>query len=491
MKPNLTTLNTLTDFLTERVVFVENKEEELFEGKSYEIIDVESNELIAACTLGEDDQLLNFYYVNEPEPGNVTLEEMPTIAEKFIEAFYPNSLETYRLQAVIDLDEICIVEYALHEEVYGLYLPGTGFSITISTDGRVLQFTFSVDQIDIRYPSHVISADEAKRKYAELIDLELVIQKIDTDIYVNGDDSYRLVYKVKEAAMEVPASGEQPDTVSESNVYERVQMDVVPEASLHELIGITDNHLKIGEHMKDGIRTEKWQHDSLEMAENVDLSEAYSERMITIQVDSKTEKIVAVSNVEGWKARQNPLADDLLKQRALDFLCKLFPQAQTHFMMEVEEQFEDWQDEIGEEEEEEACGYVLHDDEIDEVEEEDSKAFFFQYHVGNIPVEECVTVIQVGLYSGHIISASIEPINEELFVLINTKPTLSKQQALEQLLQKLQMELAMAREFDEEGKSHYLVTYLPSYPETVGHIHMIDAEHGKTYFVDVGNTIFY
>lgn len=491
MKPNITTLNTLTDFLPERVDFVENKEEELFEGKNYEIIDVESNELIAACTLDEDDELLNFYYLNEPEPGDVTLKEMPSIAESFIEAFYPNSLKDYRLQAVIDLDEICIVEYALHEEVYGLYLPGTGFSITISTNGRVVQFTFSVDQLDIRYPSHVISADEAKWKYAELIDLELVIQKIDTDIYVNGDDSYRLVYKVKEAAMEVPASGEQPDTVSEGNVYESVKMDRVPEASLYELTGITDEHVKIGEHIEDGIRTEKWQHDSLEIAENVDLSESYSERMITIQVDCKTEKIVAVSNVEGWQAKQNPLADDLLKQRALDFLCKLYPQAQTHFMMEVEEQCEDWQDEIGDEEEEEACGYVLHDDEMDDVEEEDAKGFFFQYHVGNIPVEECVTVIQVGLYSGHIISASIEPIDEETLVLINTKPTLSKEQALEQLLQKVQMELAMAREFDEEGKSHYLVTYLPSYPETVGHIHMIDADHGETYFVDIGDTIFY
>ncbi|WP_301110007.1 YcdB/YcdC domain-containing protein [Sporosarcina sp.] len=488
------TLTALAKFMTEQVRFIENEEEDFFEGRTFEIADVESEELLAVCVLDSSDQLVSFYYVESYESGEMKAEEMPAVAGNFIKAFYPEGLETYRLQSVIDLDDSCIVEYGINEEKHGLYLPGIGFSVTISTAGRIVQFSYSHDPLDIRYPAQMITADEAKEKYAELIDFELIIRKTDTANYVNGDDTYRLVYAVKEAAVDIPASGEEPDTVSEGNQFEAVLEDRVPEESLYEMLGVTDDHVKIGGQVEEGIRTELWQHASLDIPDEIDLSSVYNEQMITIQFDSATNSPVFIANVEGWQGEQESLEDQMLKARALDFLYKVFPRAKAHFLLEFEEPEEEWLNEFddGEEvEEPEEEWETFCDEDLEEVEEEDSKVFYFHYHVGGIPVEGCVTAIQVGLYSGHIISASVEPADETPFLKLNTEPALTKAQAKELLMQKLQMELAMANEFDEEGESFYQLTYLPSYPETTGHIQMIDAENGKGYFVDTGDSIFY
>lgn len=53
------------------------------------------------------------------------------------------------------------------------------------------------------------------------------------------------------------------------------------------------------------------------------------------------------------------------------------------------------------------------------------------------------------------------------------------------------MKLSMALEYDEEVHPFYRPVYLPSFPETMGHIQMIDAENERVYFVDIGDTVFY
>ena len=472
--------NKLAGFIKQDVVF-KLSEDEFFEGTTYEIYEKGSEELLGICVLDSDNRLVNYHFLGVYEKGPQTTEDMPTIAESFIRALYPNGLEQYTLQTVVDLDDVFMVLYGTKDERFELELPGIGFSLTISTSGQVVQFSYDEEPVEIFYPDTMLSEEEAKSRYASLLDFELIIRRTDKEIYANGDNTYRLVYSVKEAAVDIPASGESPVHVAEGNQYERIQQQDAPSTSLYELIGVTANHVKIGELIEDGVRIEKWIHSSIERPAEVDFEEAYSDQFITIHFDMETNIPTMVYNGELWQGGEERLDETTQRQRALDFLFKVFPQANECFLKELEEPEEEWSDDEDHHT----------DDDIELEMEEESTPFYFQYHVQQVPVEESVTCIQVGVHSGNIISASVEPIDEVVLRVIQTIPAITKQDARARLMQKLRMELSMAHEYDEEGKPFYQPVYLPSFPETVGHVQMIDAVNGKAYYVDVGETLFF
>lgn len=489
------TLTALSRLINKPVKFILNEEEGFFEGKTYEIYEDGNEELLAICVLGSSNQLTDFHYVDINEPGDLINQDMPAIAETFIKAFYPHALEKYALQSVIDLDEIYIVTYGIKDEKFGLELQGLGFSVTISTNGTVVQFSYDGDEPTIIYPIQMITEEEAKEKYGSLIDFDLVIKQTVKDTYVNGDNTYRLVYALKEAAFDIPASGDNPATIEEGNQYEAIQRQGIPPESIYELIGVTENHVKLGELVNEEIIIEKWMHSYIERPEDVDFTEEYSDQMITIHFDRESNLPTFIYNGEKWQGEEVELDNDLLRKRALDFLYKVFPQAHEHFLIEIEDvldyeaDMEDIEEDVDYEVFEEWDEEDL--DELDEFGEEESIAFYFHYHVNQIRVEEKVTCIQVGISSGNIISASVELVNKTLLKQIQTTPILSKDEARDRFMRKLQMELSMSLEFDEDGNTSYYPTYLPSFPETIGHVHMIDAENGKTYYVDIGETVFF
>ncbi|KXH79264.1 YcdB/YcdC domain-containing protein [Sporosarcina sp. HYO08] len=489
------TIDTLANLLKKDVTFVQSEEgDDAFKGITYEIYEEGNEDLLAVCVLDLAGNLVNYYQIDSYKQGDFMSGDMQSIAEKFIKAFYPQGLEEYLLQSIIDLDETYIVTYGIKDEKYGIQLPGIGFSLTISTGGEVVQFCYDHDQVDIVYPAQMISEAEAKEKYASLVDFELIIRQTDTEIYKNGDNAYRLVYALKKAAVDIPTSGEEPVVVEEGNCYEPIQQQDGPSVSIYELIGMTENYVKLGEHVDEDLVIKKWRHVSIPQPEEIDFTEAYAEQMITIHFDRETNMPTFIYNGEQWQGERVQQADNVLQKKALDFLFKIFPEAHEHFVMEIEEtEDEEWAEAIDDEFEgnDGEEWNDLDEGSMEENEEEEkSIAFYFQYHANGVPVEK-VTCIQVGTYSGNIVSASIEPVNQTFLAQINTKPILSKEDAKKQFMRKLHMELSMTLAYDEDGKPFYHLTYLPSFQETIGHIQMIDAENGKAYFVDIGDTQFF
>lgn len=481
----------LGEFIEQDVVFMLS-EDELFEGTTYEIYEKGNKELLGICVLDSADRLINYHFLGVYEKGDQTADDMPAIAEAFIQALYPNGLEQFAIQTVVDLDDVLMVIYGTKDERFGLELPGIGFSLTISTSGQIVQFSYDEERVEILYPDTMLSEEEAKNQYASLLDFELIIRRTDSEIYANGDDTYRLVYSVKEAAVDIPASGESPDYVAEGNQYKRIQQQDAPSASLYKLIGVTSDHVKIGEQIEDGVRIEKWIHSSVERPEKVDFEEAYSDQLITIHFDTETKLPTMVFNGEPWRGGEERFDETTQQQRALDFLFAVFPQAHERFFKEIEEPEEEWSDDEDHFTDDDIEEWNDMEQEVEvEMGEEESTPFYFQYHVQQVPVEESVTCIQVGVYSGNIISASVEPVDEAVLRAIKTVPVITKEDARARLMQKLRMELSMAHEYDEEGEPFYRPVYLPSFPETVGHVQMIDAENGKAYYVDVGETLFF
>ncbi|MDW0113461.1 hypothetical protein QT711_09705 [Sporosarcina saromensis] len=478
----------LQEWMAQHVQFVKVEEEDA--GEIYDILEEDTGEVVGQCILTASNRLSNFSYFCEEKNGELTSNDMPAIAEAFITQFYPLGLQTYQLQSIIDINDLFIVSYGAKEERYGIDVPGIGFSLSISPTGQVIQFSYTHEQAEIRYPSHIITPEEAKEKYASYIDFDLIVQLLDTELYANGDNTYRLLYGLKEYAIDIPASGVEPAVVSVGGQVEPIEMRVPPTKSLHEWIGVTRHHRKIGEQSEEDVLIEKFMHPSIDLPNELDMSEVYEENLITIHTHRVTNLPKVFYNGEPWKGEPIRLTTDFLKQRALDFLFAIFPQASEHFVMqkeevanaletpleafiddEYEDDFEEWEDELLNEEEE-------------------TVPFYFQYQVNGVPVDESVTCILVGVLSGRIVSASIEPMEEESLLQICTEPKLSKAAAKKLLLEKLHMEIALAQAYDEDGEPFYEVVYLPSYTETTGHIRAIDAQNGKAYYVNVGDSLF-
>ncbi|MFD1928838.1 hypothetical protein ACFSFY_12425 [Sporosarcina siberiensis] len=506
------TLNKLASWLKKPVTFEPSDFDfdHTEENEVFYITEQEAEEPFAVCSVDAAFRLKNFEYIDAEVfggPGDLNAKDIAQVAEEFIHMFHPDELKTYGLQAVIDLDGLYLIQYGIKEERYNLELPCIGFMLTISAGGQVKQFSFEEGPANIVYPEHVISEEEAMAAYIACTDFELEIHKTDTEHFRNGDDTYRLVWSLKEAAVDIPASGEKWDTVCEGNVYESLPPHTSVDVPFLQAVGMTDEHVKIGEHLDEGLRVEKWQHASLQAPESVDWSEAYASSMITIHYDS-SDRPVFVYNGEVWTDDEIYLDDEVLEQHALNYLFGLFPDAATRFKLQQVEHEDEWEelqdveDELNEDPDGDWAAEqdASFEDEVDEddwlgddgeVEGEETKDFYFHYHLNGVPVEGIAVVVQVGLYSGRIVSASMEMTEEFPPTDIPTVPVLTKEEAAEQMKRRMKMELALSMEFDEEGETFYRLTYVPSFPETTGHVRMIDAVNGTAYFMEVGGSIFY
>lgn len=471
------------------------------DGEAFYIYEEGEQQPFATCDIDPSGRLRSLDYVEPENFGNGSLKpaDMPSTAEKFIREFHPDGLNTYRLQSVIDLDDLCLVEYGIQDKKYGLDLPGIGFSLTITTAGEVVQFQFDESDADVRYPAHIMSKDEAKAAYVARMDFELEIRRTDTQLFRNGDNMYHLVWSLREAAIDIPANSEEPADVADGQTLEPLPDHPSHADTFSQLIGITEEHVKSEFQTDEGLRIVKWQKPAA-IDQEPDFSEAYTLGMITVHYDS-TDRPVFVFNGEGCSG-EDLLDNETLQNRALDYVFCLFPDAKERFKLELlaEDEWEQYEEntEMEPNDGETDEGYADPEDDEDftedveeEADSEEAKDFYFQPHMNGVSIGDNQLSISVGLFSGRIISAAMESVEDFPPADTPTAPVLTKQDAAEELARQLEMDLALLMEFDEDGNTYYRLTYLPSFPATNGLVRMIDAVDGTAYFMDVGGSIFY
>ena len=452
----------------------------------------------ATCDIDPAGRLRSLDYI-EPDDfihGSLKPADMPAAAEKFIREFHPTGLDTYRLQSVIDLDTACLVEYGIQDERYGLDLPGIGFSLTITTAGEVVQFQYDEVEADIHYPTHIMTKEEAKAAYAARTDFELEIRRMDTQLFRNGDDTYHLVWSLREAAIDIPADGEEPGNVADGQVFEPLPDHPSHADMFFRLIGLTDEHVQFESRTDEGLRIVKWQ-KPVATDEKPDFSEAYALGMITVHYDRADRPVFVFNGEEG--NGEDVLDEETLLNRALDYVFCLFPDAKERFKLEIlaEDEWEQYEEDAEIEPDDEMDEEWVDPEEDeqdfteDEADSEETKDFYFRPHLNGVPIGDNQLSISVGLFSGRIISAVMESIEDVPPANIPTAPVLTKREAAEKLVGQLEMDLAMLMEFDEEGHTYYRLAYLPSFPATNGHVRMIDAIDGTAYAMDAGGSIFY
>lgn len=333
------TIQTLIEFIPEKIQFIGSKEESLCEDINYEIYERETEELVGVCTLDETGLLKEYHCVNHYEDGNIKRKEVPAIAEKFIRTFYPDGLNIYKLQSVIDLDNAYVLHYGIEDEKYGIDIPHIGISISIATTGQVVQFTLDNDPYDIIYPKHILSAKEAKERYLYELDFELIIRHADNEIYENGDNDYHLVYRILESARDIPANGDEPSTIEESNEMNQINERIVSNQTIHEMIGITEAYRKMGEQTVEQKKVEIWAHESVDTPAEIDYEEEFLEGFIRVFFHKKDDMLLFVHNGETMKIKEDmELAfsleydEDDSRKMNLTYLPS-FPQTTGHVQM--------------------------------------------------------------------------------------------------------------------------------------------------------------
>ncbi|MDL4842428.1 YcdB/YcdC domain-containing protein [Aquibacillus rhizosphaerae] len=468
-----------------------------FEDDSFEIVDLHTDEEIGTYVVNADGELISFTIFDETQAGSVTKEEIASIAEKFINIFHPNKKE-YELSAILDLDNPYMVVYEKRDEKLGLYLHGIGFTVSIATNGQITHFHYVEGEYEVEYADVVVTKEEALKQYISQLDFELIIQQFDHEVYKNGDNHYHLAYNVIDDATDIPIDGSEPFSIREEHPFgPAIPSQDVPDKTIYEILGITSSYKKLDEKKDQGKRTEIWSKQTNVDSFSFDMDDP-EEHVIKLCFDEKTGLLLQVKNGEEYDESNDELSKDNAQKHALNLMFKLFPDTNERFQLEdFEEEFYSYLDE-GEdddfmEEEDFDVSLDLGDEDMfdDYIEYEPTYTFYFHLHHKGIRMDQHASFIEVGKFTGKITNVELDIPEDELYMQLPTSPVISSDEAKEIYKKYLQMELKFIQEYEDESeKMIYKLSYVPEFPETVGHVRAIEAITGEAMYVDVGDATF-
>jgi hypothetical protein len=464
----------------------------------YELFDKKTNEQIGMYTLNEQGELANFSLDGEAVAGNLTKQELVSVSDLFIETFHPDKKQEYELSAIIDLDNPYMISYEKREDKYGLFLHSEGFTVSVSTNGRVQQFFYEKEDYQIIYPDRMIPEEKALETYMEHLNFELIITKFDQDIFKNGDNQIHLAYSVNEHAFDIPADGRESAVVKEEIDWKSISHQEVPHEGLYQLIGLTAKHKQVEVLVEEDKRIEIWSSRDATGPVNSDMEDIHP-HMIKLCFGQKSGHLLQVTSGEQADQNGNEMRIEAAKQKALDVMFKLFPDTDERFRLEVLDDYvEDAEDEAFFEEDDTNEIEDFFEEELDvegsfedDIEFEDNYTFYFHLMFNGVRVNDYVSIIGIGKHSGKVNHFQLNVLEEADYQQLTSKPVISQDEAKKIYKDLLKMELLFVREYDENYQALYTLSYGPSFPETGGHVRAIDAISGEAMHVDVGDATFY
>ncbi|RFB16820.1 hypothetical protein DZB84_10520 [Bacillus sp. HNG] len=472
-----------------------------FDEDCFDIFEVGTDERFGSYSLNENGELLGFSLIGDAPEGNHSKEQMAANAQKFVDTFYPGQKE-YELSGILDLDNPYMITYEKRDGKYGKFLHSTGFTVSVSTSGKISSFYCADEEYEVRYTDFVVSEEEALETYIEGLDFELKIQQFDQEVYKNGDNQYHLAYSVIEQVMDIPIDGSDTSSIHEGHDLESgIQKRDTPIQPIYELVGVTAEFKLLDKQVAEGRRIEIWS-TLKKVAEYSFNIEDTDDHVMKLCFDEKTNLLLEVLSGEEHKNDGVEMGLKTARERALDVMFKLIPDTHERFRLEVPEyenedleyNFDEFEEEDFEDhefiEEFDEDNFDENEWEEDFVEQEDSYTFYFHLQHQGILVDQHVSLLSVGKYSGKITHLSLDLPPDEHYAKLPTKAVISKSEAKDIYKKHVKMELMFIREYYEEGTSIYTLAYVPEFPDTVGSVRAIDAVTGKAMYVDVGDATF-
>lgn len=437
----------------------------------FEIGEKNTEQIIACYGLNENreiDYFQSYIELEEVEDNQLSHVEIYEKVQSFINMFTPHLIQSVLFAYIIEFDMMYHIVYEKKDEKLGLFLPNSGITIDMTKDGRMYQLLCQVDEYQIYYPENPISKEDAKAKYMENLEFELMISKADKETFANSDDTYHLVYVPKDYVFHIGPHGEIQTIENYDGFipqYEKIEKRTEQKDGIHELIGLSDKHIKFHTNTMDDKVIELWARKE-QVQHIVRREEELSSQVIQVCLDKETGQYMSIVNNEQYKQNKEALTEEKAKERALQFLFARYPDANDRFMMEKSHP-----------------SHHLMWEEGDEYESE--YVFYFQHIYNDVKVDVYSMTINVGKESGNIIRFQACDFDEKEIVGISLEPNISIEEAKEIVMNAVDMEFSWGKEVEEDVTSYH-ACYMPAFPKTNGHVKMIEAHTGKAFYIDTG-----
>lgn len=447
---------TLRKYITATSLFYR---ENPYDENTFDVFQEKMKESIAAFCLNDQGDLQAFSQFAEEE-GELTKEQAVQLAEQFINDFYASISNEIFCTLAFDFDEFYLIEYVQRDEKYQLDLPNSGITFHIYKNGMISHVTCNFEQIEVVYPEKCLMPLDAKKLLLQQTTPTLQITRSDHEVYVNGDEQYKVVYNFIE---NVPADVKMDGSLtmlSELGQVEHIhhKLEEEVEAFSETPIFFGNDYSYVLEKVTDEGIIQAWKID--DDAEEVNADEltsldwgtdGYAKRLIC----STTNRIIKYLYEPTSTA--STIDETAAYRSAIRYLNSAFPSIWSSFQ---------WR-------EEEAKLYSYDDD--GENEYVYAYRFQFDFFIGGIEVREQTATLVIGAAEGELIqyeAPNCLPVADEKSFFAQA----TVEQAIETYEQFFTMELHWAKTFDNETDAvEYELVYVQEFEGTGGHIHFIDA----------------
>ncbi|KZE38004.1 hypothetical protein AV656_03475 [Bhargavaea cecembensis] len=114
-------------------------------------------------------------------------------AGQFIADVFGMEAEALQFSSVVDLENVYTIDFVRVDED-GLELPNSGVSLAFQKDGVLYELVSYLGPLVLIDEQKTISSEAALDLYMANLTAELKISKYDSEIYVDGDDQFHLIY---------------------------------------------------------------------------------------------------------------------------------------------------------------------------------------------------------------------------------------------------------------------------------------------------------
>ncbi|MGD6940561.1 hypothetical protein ACQCT6_00810 [Cytobacillus gottheilii] len=435
---------------------------------SFDFIDREEDEVIASANFDEEG-LANFstYNDEESQTGPLKRDVLINKAYTFIDEFYPRDFsETLCLSALIDMDDFTMIVFNQKDKKFGFELPNSGVSFSIMPNGTISHVERDYHKVEVIYPKSCITAEKAKNIFLQELRLVPVIAKYDKDTYVNGDNRYYFVYEIEDYVMEVGADGKL-QTIEMFGVERQQYAGKVylsDPADLYTLAGLTEDHMKIYESKTKKGRIEVWSKKSKQelAVENAELAEIQLAIPDTVKLlfnqDGGLLRLLSEDN----NSHATVITAEQALKKANEVISEEYTKKKSTFQLlqgdaELHHYANEGQSEI--------------------------YAYRFCYHryEQGIKVQNAEIAIEISAKTGSLLRVETDQVIFADLSMLNIQQSITIEEAAETYKKGLSMELSWVKDL-ENGM--YSLAFVPSFPQTKGHIRCINATSGEPWIID-------
>ncbi len=439
----------------------------------------DKEESVGIVQLNSEGHLENFAEFTEEELDEsrelLTKDKIQLITEKFLSEFYPQQLPKLHLDAANDLDYFYVFEYLQKDEQFNLPLPNSGITFFMFKNGSIMDMTNQLSGITIEYPKNILPAERAKEIFTENLNPKLKIVHYNDETFMNGDNSFALVYDfITDIDIDVKMDGIKTTLVDlgdEPVKYMPIPEVVIDSADIFSFINLQDmeNILTIdtvkvwSKQPLDYFKEQNgWNDEDL-----VDMDYGI-EGLIKIKIDTKGESLTELISLED-ENDSAPMSLELAYDKALEILFTQFPDAHLLFKKQQEDH--------------EVCDFD------DEGEQLPPHAYQFTFTRFEKDIEVVDAYVSISLSANTLDLIKYYTTNnvlKDFSNLVDVRPQ-NQQNAIEAFKASFEMKRNWAKNYEDDMESsRYELVYLPIFKGTGGHIHYITAVTLAPWIVDIG-----